>query len=146
MNPNILPSDRARVVAVVDPDVTVASTVTTGWISMSTFGAIMAIIMAGTLGTSATVDAKIQEAQDSSGTGAQDLSGKAITTLTEAGTDSDKQAIINVRSEELSDTFTHVRLSITVAVATSDLGAIVLGFDARFEPAADVSTVDEIVS
>lgn len=147
MNSNILPSDRARVAAVIDPDVTAAGTVTSGWVSMADYESIMAIAMAGTLGTSATFDAKIEEAQDGSGTGAQDLSGKAITQLTQAGTDdSDKQGVINVRAEELSDTFTHVRLSIAVATATSDAGGLILGFDARYEPETDATSVAEIVS
>ena len=145
MNPNILPSDRARVVGVIDPDVTVASAVSTGWVSMSDYGALLCMVMVGTLGTSATVDAKIEEATDSSGTGVQDLTGKAITQLTQAGTDSDKQAIINVFSADLTATFTHVRLTVTVAVATSDVGAVVFGFDPRYEPGTDLTSVDEIV-
>lgn len=147
MNPNILPSDRTPVVGVIDPDVTAAGTVTTGWISMKTHANILAIVMAGTLGVSATLDAKIEEAKDDVGTDAQDLSGKAITQLTQAGTDdSDKQALINVRSDELTDDFTHVRLSLTVGTASSDAGALVLGFDARYQPADQASTVAETVS
>lgn len=149
MNSNILPSDRVRVMGVIDPDVTAAGTVTTGWVSMADFGSVMAIVMAGTLGSSATVDAKLEQASDSSGTGAKDISGKAITQMTQAGTDqSDDQAIINCRSEELDvdNSFTHVRLSITVGTATSDVGGILLGLDARYEPTADAATVGEIVS
>ncbi|HEY7824691.1 MAG TPA: hypothetical protein VIG24_17755 [Acidimicrobiia bacterium] len=146
MNPNILLSDRVRVAGAIDPDAYAAGTVTTGWISMATYGSLLAIVMAGTLGSSATLDAKIEEAKDSSGTDAQDLTDKAITQLTQAGTDSDKQALINVRSDELSADFTHVRLSMTVGTATSDAGAVVLGGDARFEPATDAASVDEIVA
>lgn len=145
MNPNVLLSDQVRVVGVIDPDATAAGAVSTGWIAASEFARFMAIAMAGTLGTSATLDAKIEEATDSSGTGAQDLSGKAITQLTDAGSDSDKQAIINVHPEDLSSGFTHFRLTMTVATATSDCGGIVLGADARFEPETDATTVDEIV-
>lgn len=143
---NILPSDRARVVGVIDPDLNTAGTVTTGWVAAADFANFLAIIMAGALGTSATLDAKIEEAQDGSGTGAQDLSGKAITQLTDAGSDSDKQALINIAASDLSDTFTHIRLSMTVATASSDSAGLLLGFDARYEPAADLASVDEIVS
>lgn len=148
MNSNILPSDRVRVMGVIDPDAIAAGTATTGWVSLADFGSVMAIVMAGTLGTSATLDAKLEQATDSSGTGAKDITGKSITQLTQAGTDSDKQAIINCRSEELdvANSFTHVRLSMTVAVATSDAGGILLGLDARYEPVTDATTVDEIVS
>lgn len=147
MNPNILPSNEAVLAAVIDPDATAASTVVSGWVSMATFEAIQAIVMAGTLGTSATIDAKLQQATDASGTDAKDISGKAITQLVKA-TDDDKQAIINCRSDELdvANSFTHVALSITVGTATSDVGGLVLGHYARYQPAADVSTVAEVVS
>lgn len=148
MNNNILPSNRAVLAGVIDPDVTAAGSVSTGWVHMGTYENIMAIAFAGTLGTSATVDAKIEQATDSSGTGAKDITDKSITQLTQAGTDSDKQAIINCRADELdvANGFDYVRLTITVAVATSDIGGCILGFDARYQPAAAASTVDEVVS
>lgn len=146
----LLPSDRAAVAGVIDPDVTAAGTVTTAWIDMADFQSIMAIILAGTLGSSATVDAKLEQATDSSGTGAKDITGKAITQLTDGGSDSDKQAVINCFADDLDleNGFTHARLSVTVATATSDVGAVVLGMDARVEPASnnDLASVDEIVA
>lgn len=150
MNPNILPSKRAGVVGVIDPDAYAAGTYTTGWISMAEYRSIMAVIMAGDLGASATLDAKLQQATDGSGTGAKDIAGKAITQLTQAGSDSNKQAIINCRADELdvNNGFTHVRLSMTIGTATSDAGAVVLGMDSAYGPedANDLATVDEIVA
>lgn len=145
---NILPSDQAVLAAIIDPDAYAASTVTSGWVHMGTYEAIQAIVMAGTLGSSATLDAKLEQATDSSGTGAKDISGKAITQLTQAGTDSDKQAIINCRSEELdvANGFDYVRLSITVGTAPSDGAGLVLGHYPRYAPATDATTVDEVVS
>ena len=147
-NPNILPSARAKVVGVIDPDANGAGALSTGWISIADFQSILAIVMAGTLGTSGTLDAKLEQATDGSGTGAKDITGKAITQLTQAGTDSDKQAIINCRAEELDldNSFTHVRLTMTTAVATSDSGAVVLGMDPRYSETADLASVDEIVA
>lgn len=147
MNSNILPSSRVAIMGVIDPDATAAGTVTTGWVSMSGFANAMAIVMAGTLGVSATLDAKIQQATDSSGTGAKDITGKAITQLTQAGTDSDKQVVINISENDLdvAGDFTHIRLSMTVGTATSGAGGLLLGFDAAYAPATDATTVDEIV-
>lgn len=149
-NTTCLGSEAAAVVGVIDPDVTAAGTVTTGWIDASQFNSFAAIVMAGTLGASATVDAKLEQASDSSGTGAKDITGKAITQLTQAGTDSDKQAIINVKPSELdvTNSFTHFRLSVTVATATSDAGGLVIGLSPVYGPASDydASTVDEIVA
>jgi len=137
------------ILGAIDPDVTTASTVTTGWISTSLWQDYMAIVMAGTLGTSATLDAKIEQASDSSGTGVKDLTGSAITQLTQAGTDSDKQAVISFSADDLdiANGFNHFRLSVTLGTATSDLGAIVLGSGCRYGPAADydATTVDEVV-
>jgi len=145
-NPNILPSDRARLMGVIDPDAYGTGTETTAWIAAEDFNNFLAVISAGTLGTSATLDAKIEEAEDGSGTNPQDL-GKSIAQLTQAGTDqSDKQALINFRADELSDGYTHVRVSMTVGTATSDAAAYLFGFDARYEPATDATSVDEIVS
>jgi len=149
MSINALGSESVAVLGVIDPDATAASTVTTDWGDMSKFETCMAIVMAGTLGSSATLDAKLEQASDSSGTGAKDITGKSITQLTQAGTDADKQAIINVRAEELDidNSFNHVRLSVTVAVATSDAGGILLGLNPRHAPASDndLASVDEIV-
>lgn len=145
-NPLIKPSNRAVVLGVIDPDAYAASTVTTGWIDMSVWESLLAIVFAGTLGLSATLDAKLEQATSSGGAGAKDIAGKAITQLTEAGTDSDKQAVINLRSEELdvNGGFRYVRLSMTIAVAASDAGGVILGMDGRYSP-TDATTVDEVV-
>jgi hypothetical protein len=145
-----LPSEAAGIVGVVDPDAYSTGTQTTGWIDMADFEAVMAIVMAGTLGSSATLDAKLEQATDSSGTSAKDVSGKSITQLTKASPDeSDQQAVINMRREELDvqNGFTHVRLSLTVGTASSDAAGIVLGFMPRQGPASDqdLSSVAEIV-
>ncbi len=149
MDGNLKPSDRVAIVGVIDPDVTAASTVTTDWIPMAKWGALMGIVFAGTLGSSATLDAKFEQAQNSGGTGAKDITGKAITQLTQAGADSDKQVVINLFNDDLdmNNGFTHARLSLTVATASSDAGAVVLGLDPRKGQASDndLATVDEIV-
>lgn len=149
-NPNVLASQLAGVVGVIDPDAYAAATYTTGWIDMRDYHQLLAIIMVGVMASTSTVDAKLQQATDGSGTGAKDISGKAITQLTEAGTDDDKQALINLRQEELDvdNDFTHVRLSMTVAAAASDACAVVLGLNPRYGPADrdDLSSVAEIVT
>ena len=145
-----LPSDRVAVVGVIDPDANAAGTLTTGWISMSDFQSVMAVVQAGTLGSNATIDAKLEQASDASGTGAKDIDGAAITQLTEAGGDDDKQAVIYCNGEDLDlkNDFSHVRLSMTIGTANSDSSAIVLGLDPRYAPASngDLASVAEIVS
>ena len=145
------PSDLAAVVGVIDPDAATADTYETGWIDAGQFQSIMAIVMAGTLGSSATLNAKFEQAQDDAGTGVKDVDGSAITGLTQAATDdSDKQAIIQLNAEDLdlANNFSHVRLSMTVGTATSDCGAVVLGMSPRYGPASDydIDAVAEIVT
>lgn len=148
---NALGSEIVAVGGVIDPDVTVASTVTSDWLDLGLFDQAIAIVLAGTLGASATLAAKLEQADSAAGGNAKDITGKAITTLTQASPDdSDKQAIINVRAEELdlAGNFRFVRLSMTVAVATSDVGGILLGVGARYGPASDndLASVAEIVN
>lgn len=146
MNQNSLPSDRAVLAGVIDPDAYAANTYETAWIDMGNFDQIQALILAGDLGTNATLDAKLEQATTDGGT-AKDVTGKAITQLTQAGTDSNKQAVINCRADELdvANGYRYVRLSMTVGTATSDAGAVVLGHEARYAPSADLSSVDEVV-
>ncbi|GAB5506675.1 MAG: hypothetical protein Rhirs2KO_18380 [Rhizobiaceae bacterium] len=150
MNRVLRPSDEVALVGVIDPDAYAASTVTTGWIAAKNFEKFLAIIKAGDLGASATLDAKLEQAQDGSGTGAKDITGKSITQLTKAGSDDNKQSMINLVNEELDVTngFTHFRLSMTIGTAASDAEGEVLGLQPRYAPASDndISTVDEIVA
>ncbi len=151
MQLNAKASELAGVVGNIDPDAYAASTVTTGWIDASKFHQYLAIVQAGDLGASATLDGKIEQATDSSGTGAKDVTGKAITQLTQAGTDSNKQSVINLMpSEDLDfdNGFDHFRLSMTIGTAASDAAGIVLGLNARQGIASDndASTVDEVVA
>jgi hypothetical protein len=143
-------TEKIAVLGTIDPDAYGTGTQGTDWVDMSKFKSLGFVVMAGTLGSSATIDFKVQEATSAAGAGAQDITGKSITQLTEAGTDSDKQAVVNVKAEELdiADGYRYVRGVLTIGVATSDGGVVVLGTDPRFMPASDfdLSSVDEIVS
>lgn len=147
---NAKPSEVAAVVATIDPDAYTAATTVSDYADMTKFESCMIILSVGTMASTATLDAVVKQATDSSGTSAKNLTtSKAITQLTEAGTDSDKQVIINVRAEELDvdNSFTHIALSVTGATAASDYGVVILGFNPRFGPASDndLASVDEIV-
>lgn len=142
-------SDYLAVLGSVDPDANTADTYTTGWIDMADWHLVGALIQTGTLGSSATIDAKFQQATSDAGAGAKDVTGKAITQLTQAGSDGDKQVVLAVNGNDLdvANQFRYVRLSLTVAAATSDCSAVVLGLFPRHGVASDqdAATVDEIV-
>lgn len=133
---NSKPSERAAVVGVIDPDAYATNPYSTGWVDAAKFRSFMAIVCAGDLGSSATINAKIEQATTSGGSPA-DVPGKTITALTQAGSDDNKQAVINFRGDDLTEGYRWVRLTVTVGVATSDMGAVLLGFDPFDAPASD---------
>lgn len=146
MNVNIKPSDRGTLLGRITPQ-SATTAKSSGWIDMSTLGAALATIQVGTIATNGTVDAKIEQATSAAGAGAKDVTGLAITQLTEAGTDSDKEAEINIQPSDLdrANNFTHIRLTITPATAAALIAGTVRGFNARYQPATDATTVDEVV-
>jgi len=145
--PNIKPSDKVAIGAVLDPVSQAAATVNTGWVSMQIAENLLAILQVGAFGASATVDAKLQQASDSSGTGAKDISGKAITQMVAAG-GNNKQVMLNVRSEELDVTngFCFVRLQVTVGTAATLIAATLLQLDGRYQPIAQPASVTQTIS
>lgn len=138
MQINLKPSQRAAILGAVNP-VSSSSVVTSGWVDATLFHNMMAIVQLGALGSSATVDAKLQQASDNTGTGAKDVTGKAITEFTKTNTDDNKQAVINLKQEELdfANGFKWVRLSITPAVAACLVSGLLVGFDPRYGVASD---------
>jgi hypothetical protein len=146
MFPNALGSELAAIVGVIDPDAYTNAAYESGYVDMSKFESLMAIVMVGDMVSSSTVDFKLQSAATASG--GTDITGKAITQLTKAGTDDNKQAIINLRREELTVGHRYVKAVMTVGTAASDSGAILIGLNPRNAPASDndIAAVDEIVA
>ena len=129
-------SEMLAILATIDPASQSAGSATTGWVSVANHHGLLAVVQTGVLGTLATVDAKLQQATDSTGAGAKDVAGRAITQIVKA-TGDNKQALINLKPEELDtiNGFGFVRVALTVGVATSITGAQLLGVNPRFAPA-----------
>lgn len=145
MYPNSKASEMLAVLGTIDPATQAAGAVSTGWISVANHLGFLALVQTGVLGTSATVDAKLQQALDSAGTGAKDISGKAITQIVKA-TGDNKQVLVNVKPEELDTVngFGFVRVTVTVGVAASITSAQLLGVNPRYAP-ADVGNQAAVV-
>lgn len=137
MNPNTKLSEQAAFLATIDPQSVAPGTVVTTYVPMANVFQLSALIQTGVLGASATVDAKFRQAQDSAGTGAKDIAGKAIAQIAKASGDN-KQAILEVRAEDLdvNNGFGFVALSVTVGTAASQLSAAVIGASTRYLPAS----------
>ena len=145
--------ERFAILGTIDPDAYTeglygAETYYSDWVHLDKFRQLATIIKVGAMAAGAKLDAKLQEATSAAGAGAQDLDGKEITQLTQAGSDDDKQAIINLRADELSDGYHYVRLAMTVTTDDVDADATLLGFDPVYFPAYDfdLASVDEIVT
>jgi len=142
---NMLGTEKFAVVATVDPDALTAAQHNSDGVDMKLFESLSVILSVGTLGASATVDMDVTSGSDNVTFG---NTVKSITQLTQAGTDSDKQVVVNVRAEDLTEGDSFVRAEVTVAVATSDGAVVILGHNPRYAPASDndLASVDEIVS
>lgn len=137
MNTNLKLNEKIAILATLDPASVAASTVVSTWVPVANFHSIAALIQTGVLGTAATVDAKLRQATDSTGTGAKDVTGKAITQIVKA-TGDNKQATIELRAEDLdvANAFAFVALSLTVGAAASIVGAMLVGANPRYAPAS----------
>ncbi|HEY4723051.1 MAG TPA: hypothetical protein VII92_14455 [Anaerolineae bacterium] len=136
------------IVECTDPDAYATGATTGDIIDMANFEQVMFVVMAGTLGSSATVDFQVYQSTASNMASPAVITGAAITQLTEAGTDSDKQAIVVVRQPDLTSGYRYIRGTLTVGTATSDAGVIALGAYPTYGPASDydLTSVDEIVA
>jgi hypothetical protein len=147
-NFNVRPSDRIQVAATIDPQ-SASSAKTSDWVSMETYDSVLVLIAVGALGSSGTVDAVIHQATDSSGTGAKVLSPtKAITQLTQAGSDDNKQVKINIRGDELdrANSFNHIAVVVTPATAASEISAVIVGANSKLESdTTELASVAETV-
>lgn len=126
MLPNAKISEQLALLGTIDPVSQGVGSVASGWLSAAEYERFQATIQTGVLGTAATVDAKLQQATSAAGAGAKDITGKAITQIVKA-TGDNKQAIINLRAEELdvNNGFAYFNLTITVAAAASLVAAAV---------------------
>ena len=136
MYPNAKGSELLSILATLDPVSQAAGTVATACVPVANFHAFLAIVETGVLGAAATLDARIQQAQDGAGTGVKDVAGRAIVQIVKA-TGDNKQALINFKPDDLDNAngFAFVRLSLTVGVAASVVAGTMLGIHPRYVPA-----------
>ncbi len=140
------PSEKVAVVGTVDPDANATGAFPTDWIAIDDFQQVMFVVMAGILVGTATLDFFVQEADDSTGGNAATLASGALTITQLTTASNDKQVVVNVDSEQLSNTFTHVRGVLQVTTQTADSAVLALGLLPREGPANknDLASVGEI--
>lgn len=134
---NLDPSARVAIAGVIPAQQAPVGVVTSNFVDMAKFYAVLASLNVGVIGAAGTVDAKIEQATDANGAGAKAVTGLAIVQIAKAGGDN-RQAGINVRQEDLDKNggFRFVRMSVTVGGAATFLSASLTGFDARYGAAS----------
>lgn len=135
--------DATEKAAVVAAAAGVAATFSTEWIQANAFLRYLAVAGGGA-GVTA-LDAKIEQATDSGGTGVKDVTGKVATQITAAN----QQAVFGVQPDhlDLANGFTFFRLTITAAGAGAPAYGAVLGIDGVNGPAKnyDASSVAQVL-
>lgn len=128
-------SEENEVVAKIDP-ASYNSAQNTGYILANKHSRYVFIMQIGLIASTGTLDFKLQQSQDGSGTGLKDISGKAITQMID--TADNKVRIIELRTDELDITngFVYIRGLVTPATAASLLSVVVLGINPRQKPVA----------
>jgi len=122
-----------NLLAVIDPVRQPPGFIDTPWVSIANLNAYLALISVGAFGSGGTVDAKLRQATDDSGSNAKDIDGRAITTLVATGGDS-RQAVVNLAYESLdaSGAFDHFGLRVTVGGAATYVSAFLFGAGIRY--------------
>lgn len=131
--PNSLVTERIALAGVLTPQTIDDDQADSSWVDAGRFGRLAFVISLGAIGVGATVNVALLQATDDQGADAAAIAGKALDPL---GPDAaDHQAVIELRTSELSAGFTHVACRVTVADATAVVSVTALGADGRFLPA-----------
>lgn len=139
-------TEQLALVAAIDPDSYAANTYYTDAIDMKYWERVVFVVSVGDMASTATVDFSVVEGTTTTPTTAMDPA-KAITQLTQAGTDADKQALVEVRAEEMDPANRYIRGKLVVGTNACDVSVVALA-DGWHKPASDfdLASVDEIVA
>jgi hypothetical protein len=138
------PSERIAVVGTVDPQTVANTEQLTDAVDMSKWHEAMFVLLLGNMAAE-TIDFKLMESDTAGGT-YTDISGKAITQLAAHATNNDnKQAVINLKAEELGTGKRYVKARVITGGATGGPAAVLaLGVRPRFGPASDDDSADVV--
>ena len=131
-----LPSERAAVVATVDPIDGNNTTIKTDAVDLSKFREAMFVLLTGVMASSSTIAAiKLQESATTTDGDFSDISGK---TIADRDNDDDaQQFVINIKSDELTSGKRYVRMVATCSAHSILVAMIGLGLVPRFAPGSD---------
>lgn len=142
-------SEMFALVGTVDPDAYGTGDQTTDVIDMKGKKSVLFVVSVGDIASTGKVDFGVYGDTASNGSFATLITSKSITQLTQAGTDSDKQAIVEVTAQEVAEqSFRYVRGKMTLTTAGADSAVLVFASHLDYRPASeyDLASVDEIVA
>lgn len=126
-------------IATLPPVTGAQASVESGWVDMALERQVLAVLNGGVFGTS--IDLKLQQATDNSGTSKKDITGKALTQIVA----SNKVATIECSNYELDadNAFTFLAMDITTIGATAAAAAVLYGGPkGKYQPSTTVSVED----
>ena len=143
-----LPSERAAIIATVDPQTVANSEQLSDAVDMLKWGEILAILLTGNMAAE-TIDFELQASATSGGTYAA-ITGKQATQLAAHATNNDNvQLAINLKAEEMPTGKRYVKARAITGGATGGPAAVVvLGMRPKYAPGSDddLASVKEILA
>ena len=127
------------VIGVINPDAYTAGDVYTDPIEMDRVNQLIAIVNIGEITGDGTVNFALQQSATSGGVSTTIDDGVTPKSMTEIVTTGDKQVVISLDASEIGTAKPFVKGKLTTAVAASDVGVVILGSAARFNPASDLN-------
>jgi hypothetical protein len=115
-----------------------------GWVSFGNHARMVFVMSVGAIAATGTLNMKVQKATNGTGTGAIDMTGKAIVQLADSA--DNIVVAIDVREEELGGSFSHVRVVATPATAAAIFGVLGIGFDPTHAPVPQTNWTQAIKS
>lgn len=120
---------------------------TSSYVSLMNYHRAVVVINVGDIAAGGALDAKILQATTTAGAGVKDITGKAITQLTQAGGDSDSIVCIELQTEELDVTnlFDCIALELTVTSGAVEFSYIIYGIEPRYPPVGTTNWAEIVV-
>lgn len=113
-----------------------AGTVTSGWWAVETRSSWVALVVWGDVAVGATLDLKLEQATDASGTSAKDISSKVGTQVGDTDDNGATTLTCDAGDLDLANSYSHFRLSATVAGGNVDYTGLVMEYH-NSTPSAD---------
>lgn len=106
----------------------------TGWVDVSEFHRIAALVLPGEPGGASTIDIDVEEATSAAGAGAQDVTGVAPNQVVAA--DAGEPGCIEFQTEEMdaANDYRFVNIECTIAVNTYTFALFLFGYRGRYKP------------